>query len=444
MPIKLLIYIVFALGAWLNLAPQELYAQIQIGTPNPLTGRTGAAGPASIDAATINPAQAGLMSFSELQLSLNYLSTSSQLRYPGNDAVHTTKAGLNPAAPLPSGVFKITPWLGLSVFAVPFEFKVDINKSNIPMLILNQQQSVDMVGDGALEHLYNVMLGIAPSKSYAFGINFIHTALRGDVALVPSIGGDPIATVSLHTNKTDVRLGTKFRLVPGLYLGAVVGAFTSTQTHMSIQSSLISSNDPAAAAQNQNGGDTTSTTSLNPIRIGMAVQPSNILVISTDFEYQRADKSQRRYSIVDLKEKPLDTADTLSFYMGSEARLWDTGVLLLGALYEPSAIGPGKKRLDTGTTSTDEGQTGFGFLDLAQGLGEVPDKPQWMLGGGVRWFFGKIVTKVGKKKRTDPRMMLEGGLVYGETSIGVDETGEQPGAYLVRRTQIPIKFNYRF
>ena len=166
-------------------------------------------------------------------------------------------------------------------------------------------------------------------------------------------------------------------------------------------------------------------------------------------EYQKAKSGRTRYSVVDLKNKEVDSYDTWSLYTGMQYAFTPEFTLMRGYLNEPGSIGPGAKG--------DDEKTGFGFMDLAQNLGNPPSRPQWIFSAGAQFNFMKEGDRGSDKSKGDRsakeargrkqnyyKLNLESGITYGETSIGIDETGEQPGAYLVRRFGVPFKLTYRF
>ncbi len=428
-----------AIGLLLAMLAGDSYAQVQerLGSPNILLGKTGAAGPASIDAASINPAQAGAMKYTEVQGAWGLKSEEYTQRNPGFEAHRSPFTGLD-GFPMPNFVWKPNPQLGIGGLLIPFPVKQDIDKRHIPIIILSQEDYVDLKGSGNLKALALGTIGYEVNNNFHLGAGISYLSIDGSVDLVPSSGGQSLAHVETTASFLSIKLGTKIRLNRSFTLGLVVGAYDATTTSFKVDSPLMEAGDDALTAPGDSS--VTASTFLNPIRAGVAFRPQSRLVLTADVEYKRVDKTQQAFSIVDLAMKQREVADTVSAYGGGEMRVGN-GTMLFGGFYEPSEIGQGSPGAD--------GLSGFGFMDIAQNIGEPPVRPQWMIGGGYRWERGEIYPRGMKAKdkaerKPDPRMLIEAGLTYGETSIGVDNSGEQPGAYLVQRFKIPFKLIYRF
>lgn len=425
--------IVFASALW-NFGSLA-FCQIgdQLGVPNPLIGRTGTAGRPSIDSVVVNPAQAGELSRSEVQGVWGLASTEYSQRYPGFKAHSSNSFGLNPAFPIPRFIWKLNRNFGLGGLIVPFPVSQDINLKDLPIVILEQENSVDIKGRGTLNGMANIVAGYRFNESFSMGANFEYYSLTGYGDVVPTDSSEPLASFSVKTTQVAVGLGMKVK-AKRFSVGLWTNVFSTTQNFTDFSSVLDknseSTSDPAEATDT--GGKTIHSDFLNPIRIGIGVDLSKKWFVTSDVRYTRAGKGQKRYSIVDLKEKPLDSYDTIAVFLGSEVKVNSETDLLFGYFNEPSAVGPGSPGAN--------GKTGFGFMDLAFNLGEPPSSPIWGVGAGARYNF----KKVGRRRAFHYQMAVEGGFVFAETSIGVDEDGEQPGAYLAQRYQFPLKFIYRF
>lgn len=416
------------------------YAQVQerLGTPNALMGRAGAAAPATVDSATINPAQAGAMKYTEIQGAGGFKSEDYLQRYPGFDPNQTTKTGLD-GFPMPGFIYKVNSKLGLGGFAVPFPVKQEVDQRRIPLMIIGSQEYVDLIGSGSLQALAMGTVGYSVNNGLQLGASFSYISINGAVDLIPSNGGLPLAHVETTASFMTIRVGAKLKLHRQLTLGLVVGAYDSSTTSFKVDSAATNIGGSSGGAAAPTDQSVSSATFANPIRVGIAFQPKTKVVLTGDIEYKRVDKTKQSFSLVDLTMKKRDVADTVSLYAGGETKL-GTGTALFGGSYEPSEIGQG--------SPGETGLAGFGFMDIAQNLGEPPSRPGWTLGGGYRWQWGEVFPRGSKdkdkdEKKPDPRMTLEAGFVYGETSIGIDSEGEQPAAYLVKRYKFPIKFIYR-
>jgi hypothetical protein len=124
--------------------------------------------------------------------------------------------------------------------------------------------------------------------------------------------------------------------------------------------------------------------------------------------------------------------------------------LLLGFRYEPANLGPGNRG--------SESLVGFGTINLVQIIaGLAPLTPYTMVAAGVQ--VGLITkhtvrlppsSKLEKSPQTTQlgapyyQLMVEWGIAYTYASLGIDSTGELPGAYLYRKFSLPVGLIYRF
>lgn len=124
--------------------------------------------------------------------------------------------------------------------------------------------------------------------------------------------------------------------------------------------------------------------------------------------------------------------------------------LLLGFRYEPASLGPGNRG--------SEPLVGFGTINLVQIIaGLTPLTPYTMVAAGVQ--MGLITKQPGRlpqssKLEKSPQtthlgapyyqLMVEWGIAYTYASLGIDSTGELPGAYLYRKVSVPLGLIYRF
>jgi len=403
-----------------------------LGVGNLLLGKTGAAGPASTDAASINPAQAPWLRFSEIQLGWGLQSYTYQMRNKGFSTHEESGSGLDGSTPIPRFVYKPSTRVGVTGMIIPFTVKQDIDVQELPIIVLGQESLVDIVGEGKLKGYADLNLGYIVNKGFSVGANINYVAVEGNGSIETSEDGAKLAEFGVSS--TTIRLGVGLKAnFSHFSVGVVSPIYSQNKTETSFKSELISGDDDSG----DDGGSETTNDFLNPIRVGVGYHLPNRIGASIDVRYKRAKKGQMRYSIVDLAEKELDVYDTWSVYLGTEVRVLPQMDVLVGYLNEPGEIGPGAKGKDE--------KTGYGFFDLALNLGEPPDKPLWLVGVGARFSFWPEEVKRKKRKNiTKYRMAVEAGAVYGETSIGIDEDGEQPGAYLVRRYKFPFKLIYRF
>ncbi len=409
------------------------FAQISgIFDGNILTGKTGVAGEADLSKVVINPAHTANLPSSEIGLNWGISSEEYNQRYPGFDA-HTSNSLGMMGPPLPSGVWKPTNNFGVSAIVLPFAIGQEISKSGIPLIILNQENTVDFVGTGQVNFLIFAVAGYRFSDYFSLGAQFSYIDAGGEFRLLTPGVAEPLAEVSATIATTNSRVGMLFSFGSTLNIGLSAGAFSSSSSQIDFKSSLTALGGEEAGPA-PGGGGSSSSSALNPVRFGVGLSPTPRFEISLDIEYDRASPKDE-FSIVDLKSKPKDLYDTVSVYAGTVVKLKSSWSVLAGYLYEPSAIGPGSPGV--------EGSSGFGFTDILLGMGELPSRPQWNIGFGFRKGFGKKQRNA-KYLATYQRLSLEFGFSYGETSIGVNQGGEQPGAYLSRRTRFPFAISYKF
>lgn len=418
-----------ALSAFTNAVLGE--GESKFGQPHALMGRAGTAGPASLDAISLNPAHAGAITSSEVQARWGFSSVDYSQRYPGFEAHSSKKQSLDPKMPIPAFVYKFNRRLGFGGIFIPFPVKQSINVKELPIVILDQVNRVDLDGSGELKALVDMSLGYQVNPDFSLGMNLYYMSIEGDGALIPSGSSDlgSLATFRVATDTLGFGLGFK-----ATFDQVSVGLSTRAYEQVSQSSTFESSLSQAQEAEETGKSNFTKASVFNPLRLGLGYEYAFGSGVMADLVYRRATKGEKRFSVVDFKEKELDVYDTFSLYTGGYHLVNPRLTAQFGFFYEPSAIGPG--------TKGEDGKTGFGFMDLALNLGDPPLAPMWAVGTGAKYEFDRLPAK--RKKPASYRMCIESGLVYAEASVGVDEEGEQPGAYLVRRYMVPFRFSYRF
>jgi len=398
-----------------------------------LQGKAGAAGTSTIVRSFINPAHAALLPSSSVSLSTGLKSESYYQRYVNFDA-HTSKdTGLD-GIPLPLFVYKFSPSIGLFGVIVPFSVDQDIEKKDIPIIILEQEQLVDLKGKGQLDFLATLTLGAKLGSGLSVGLFGSYFKAQGDVDLVAN--GNTLAKVHADLANSEVKVGMIYAPVRMFRIGLVSSIWRYSSTAVDIDSDLakLAKKEEPGAAAPTDGEPKSSTTMFNPIRLGLAFRPTNRIEADLDLEYKRVSP-KTEFSLVDFKDKEKDLYNTLSVFFGSAFGIGGDGSVLLGYSYQPAEVGPGSRGAD--------GKSGFGFMDIALGLGDPPSKPQWTIAAGFRKGFGSSI-KTSPKSTIYRQMQVDAGFAYSETSIGIDESGEQPGAYLVQTYRFPITYTYRF
>jgi hypothetical protein len=409
---------------WTTLAWAQLSQEA-----NQLLGGAGVAARSRADIIPTNPAHVGSLRFSSVTLNTGAANEEYISRYPGFPANTQSGIGLSPAIPLPQFVYKISPKVGISGFVIPFPVGSDLVGEDIPMVLLGQQNKVDIEGRGTQNGYADLSLGFLMNPQFAIGVGFEYSAVEAKGRVISSVNPDiEVGEFALSRKVFALSLGLKYNL-GRIVIGIKTPFVRSTATKQSFDSKLQNNEEQSSGPVSSNSLDFA-----NPIRAGISFRTLPQHEIMMDLVYERVQPNQKRMSLVTLKEKPLDVYDTLSIHAGSIYRINSTLNILNGLSYLPASIGPGGQ----GPNS----KTGFGFFDLIEGMGKGPKRPGWTLGGGLEKRLLPVLGPTGNTSRY--RMNLSGGFIYGETSIGIDEKGEQPAAYLVRRMMFPLNISYMF
>jgi hypothetical protein len=131
---------------------------------------------------------------------------------------------------------------------------------------------------------------------------------------------------------------------------------------------------------------------------------------------------------------------TLAVRTGASVNIVEGSNLLAGFRYEPASLGPGSRE--------DGGKSGYGTLELVKLFAGMDDlRPYWEAALGLERSFGK---KRGAGRSKSPAAAsfhpwtARLGLTYRRASLGIDEDGELPGAYLHTKVTIPAQLTYMF
>ena len=412
------------------------YSQIELEGSKVLIGGVGAAYNPSFESAQINPAISPFVSTTTIEGNLPISYKKSNIRYPGQPTF--TDSGFGFGFPMIGGIIKPMNRMAISVFAVPFAVSTKIEKSGLPFKVLDQISTIKLAGTGKLVHLYDIGAAYRINKTLSLGLRYYTSAFSGSVNILNSQNSQ-IASVEAEMTNSFIQTGIYLRLNRAISLGlsANLNETSDSKTNMSTFADGTLNNETTEEAP------TKISKSLSKARIGIAIALNSKTTISTDIEH-KPKVEKKAASVVDFKVKPVDTYATTSFHFGGDYQFSSNKEIIFGAQNIPSSIGPG---------SISQNKIGFGITDILTNLGEIPSKPVFTLAVGLRFKHGKILNKAAIKKsvrsktgRPDKiyQLKIESGLAYSETSIGVDDSGEQPGAYLATRYIIPIKFTYHF
>ncbi len=429
------------------LACHALLATLSLGAntiafADPLVGDVGAAYSTAEGAGT-NPANAAFLDRTQAMFVPELMKQESlSVRYPGFEPTTVSENG--PGSILsggkPSFIYKPNARFGIGGYLIPpLGIKVDIHKQKIPVIVLGQQSYVDLDAVGSPDVIGQVILGFKFTDRFGLGLNLGVQAISFEATLTPSEGGNALATVKGSTSDINSTLGARYDVSPGrLSLGIAFGLVSMKKQSMQIDSPLLSGGDSAAK---EDDGDTQSVVPLNQIIFGFQASLGARLRILSDFYYTRVDKNSETFSLVALKKKKRDVHDTLAVRAGIIAGLTDSANALLGFRYEPASLGAG--------TQGDDGLGGFGTIEVVQIFtGLTPMVPFWQISAGLQSGFSPKMLPKAKRDKDEPRgyyqWIVGTGIVYRRASLGIDENGELPGAYLYKKTSIPVSITYKF
>ena len=450
------------MASWSKLAPGLLLPAMLLGgraLADPFIGDAGAAYSTS-DGAVINPANAAFVDRTQIFFEPSLFSQSElDVRYPGFPPTDTTNNGVSAASmsDAPSFIWKPTPRLGLGGYALPPGIGANISKNGIPVILLGQQSYVDLKAAGTLEGAGQVIAGYRVSDRFGVGLNLTFQSIKLNATLTPQGSSDPLATIAGTQTQTTLTLGVRLDPLPGrLALGAAVILVSQSNQNLSVSSPLLggvgsgSSGSSGSSGTNGSGrgsggglggASSGSTLPLAGATVGMQVALGSKIRVLADGVYTHVDKTQTGFSLVQLKEETKDVHDTLAVRTGAILRLLDNGNVLVGYRYEPASLGEGS----TGPN----GQIGFGTQDLVMVETGMQDlTPYQQFGVGLQLGFSPKVIHP-PKGSNEPvhgyyEWTIETGVVYKQASLGIDQNGELPGAYLYTQTSIPVGILYKF
>ncbi len=414
---------------------------------DPMTGDTGAAY-TTAESASLNPANAGMIDRTQATLAPEiYQNEKLSIRYPGFAPNSETNSGLGSLLSFkPSFIIKATPRLGIAgYFLPPVNFEVDIDKKNIPAIILGTKNDVDLKATGKPNGVGAAIIGYKVNDKLALGASINHIAVSFVADLTTSDKGANLAHVAGSLSDTSTVVGLRVDPVPGrLAFGIAATVLNMHEETMQIESPFLSS----AASEGDSDlsqANSKSSTPLSSLLVGIQAGSARLRLLA-DLQYTRANHAQETLSLVELKKKKKDTYDTTSARLGMILSLGEGFNYLLGFRYEPSALGPGSRGTDT-----QAGTVGFGTIDLVTVYtGFVPMAPYWQLGTGVQ--LGACPTnytndELKDRKRSSSRgfyrCTFAVGIAYRRASLGIDQNGELPGAYLYEKTYIPVSLTFK-
>ncbi len=415
--------------------------QSNVAVANPLMGDVAAADP-SLSAVASNPAAAAFLDRTQISWTPElFKSETIYARYPGFESASLAENGVGSLISMPAFVYKPNARLSIGGYAVPaLPIKIDIKKEDLPVMLLGTLNYVDLIAKGGLNGAGQALVGYRVSNSLGIGFNAAYQAVGFTAELIPSDGGSSLADITGSFTTITSNLGFRYEITSKLAVGMSFGLFSQKTTDLKIDSPLLSQGGGApapGAGAGSGGGSITSPADNFLLGIEATLSPQNRFLL--DMQYARANKNEETFSLVDLKNKKKDVYDTLAVRAGMSLGLTPTNSALVGYRYEPSRLGPGSPGAD--------GTAGFGTIDLVTmfaGFDTLKPYSQYSL--GLKMLAGWVVERAERpSKRRSAEVKEKGfyawevsfGLVYRIASLGIDENGELPGAYLQKKVFIP-------
>lgn len=351
------------------------------------------------------------------------------VRYPGFGTVPKETRGISPMSAMSFAPFSVDgakSRLGFVLTEVLPPISLDFEVKRLPLIILDQlmflnvKSKVQVRGGigGAIAFRATDRLGLGVAGNYRnIGL---HSSLQ-----TPE---DEAEVAAIQTDVTQVTFsgGLRYVAVPGrlaIGISSVLVSLFEVKNSFEGGFAEFAGGD---TSENQAGASAQMGKSL---LAGMHMMATARLSLRLDFEYTVANASERRFSIVDLEEQPLDAYDTLAVRFGSKLSISARDSLTAGYVYEPAGVGDGERGKDT--------KTGFGTIDYVPIFVGIEDlKPYQRIVAGFGRTFGRM-------KGYD-RWSVAAGIALQEASRGIDENGELPGAYRQRKLIFPVQVTYRY
>ena len=348
------------------------------------------------------------------------------VRYPGLDPITVNNNGISIPTTRPGLVFKPTPKLGLGGFVIPpVPYKFEIEKKKLPVILLNQPFYLNAKIKAELLGVANLAVGYRFNDQFGIGFGGEYIAARFTAVMTEAEKGSPLATVSGTGAIANANIGARIEFAGGrVGLGFAATALQMMKADLQVESPLLQGDDSQATVKSLTSG-LNSQTSFGSGLAGIRLHLIPRLTLMGELRYARQDSSQETISLVSLKKQRRDVQDTIAVRSGVILHLNRRINALGGFRFEPSAVGPGS----TGTNPL----IGYGTSEFLQSVaGLAPLAPYYSLASGLQIGFLPVSQKPNAPTQYW-QLTLEGGLTFTEASIGVDATGELPGAYYYRK-----------
>jgi hypothetical protein len=405
---------------WVGLAPQA--------SADTMTGGAAAAVP-SPSGITLNPGNLAFVEDSFLDLSPRLYEINKVLiRYPGFKTITWAQKGISPLAALSfaprTGDPKKTKFRILINEIVP-PISVPFAIKGIPVLILDQLATFDVkttvnirgaIG-GAISYRLHPRIGFGLSAGYRSASLDNNLRVQGETS--------DLATLTASVELVSVTAGVRFVAVPGrLALGIASMVFSSQSLKNSIKGDIVN-----AAGDIIEPTVSETTQSFKTLLVGSHLVITRNVSLRLDLLYTRANQNEQRFSLVDLENQYVESYDSVGLRVGTKIWTDQGNVVAFGYTYEPSSIGSGQRGPET--------ETGFGIQDYVLVLAGIDElKPYHRIVGAVGRSFGF------EKGIAHWNAMV--GFAYQVATLGIDENGEQPGAFTQQKYFFPVQITYRF
>jgi hypothetical protein len=409
----------------------------------PLTGDVGAAF-STPDAASRNPANAAFLDRTQVGFNPTlFTSESYRIRYPGFPSTEVGKSGASAPLAVPQLILKLNSRFGIGGIAAPPGIELPVQIKKIPLIVMKTQNFVDITGAATVTGFASMMAGFRFTNTFGVGVGGSYGGADIEAKMTPSEGGPALVTITGSASVANATAGARWDMIPGrISIGAAFGLINVTNLDLKIESPLMQEGEGASGV-----GESKPIAVANPldsVLAGVQVALTPSFRILADVQFNRAPQDSEGFSIVELRQKKRDVHDVLAARAAAIIGITPSGSVLLGYKNQPASVGPG--------TPGEDGLNGFGTIDVIQTfipmIGEEL-KPYWQVSGGAQFgYLPHIDRRSGKKGEGKPKgyyaLTFATGLLYRRASLGIDENGELPGAYLRTTTAVPVQITYKF
>lgn len=352
------------------------------------------------------------------------------VRYPGFGTVPKETRGISPMSAMSFAPFSVDAAksrLGFVLSEVLPPISVSLEVKRLPIIALDQLMFLNVKTKAQVRFGIGGAVAYRATERLGFGLSGGYRSISLHSSLRDIEDGDEIAALRSDLKMMNATIGVRYVAIPGRL---AIGLSTIALSVMELKNSFEGGFADLAGDAGSSGATPGANTQFGKTFLaGIHYLATARLSLRSDIQYTAANPDERRFSIVDFEEQPLDSYDTLAFRLGAKFSLSDRGVMNMGYVYEPAAVGSGER----GKGST----TGFGTIDYVPifvGLDDL--KPYHRVVWGIAQSF--------ERKRGYDRWTVAGGLAYQIASLGIDADGELPGAYRQRKILFPVQVTYRY